>query len=95
MEPARTRVELAIPPRDESKKGGIEQPFSNTRHPRILRSNEGQGGGRRQVAKQVLALPPAQLEMPVPVLDATVLTGEENLEPLVGVPATPRESRKE
>lgn len=93
VELVRTRIELAISPRRESRESRRELRFSDNKHRRILRRS-GKQGDRRQAAKQVFALPPVELRMPAPVLDTTVLL-EEDSKSSVHVPTTPRESGKE
>lgn len=70
VEPASTRVERSISPRGEGEEDRRRLRFSDTRHPRVLRRN-GDQGGKRHSAQPVLALPPAEPEIPAPVLDAT------------------------
>lgn len=94
VEPARNRVERAVSPRGDTREGRRELRFSDTRPARILRRNGDQAGGR-QAPRPVLALPPAELETPAPVPNATVLLEEEDSESSVDVPTTSCESGKD
>lgn len=92
MEPARIRVKRAT----FNQREGEDHPglrFSDTTHPRILQKT-GEPRRERQIAKLVLALPPAELEVPALVLDATVLSEKKNLELTVHFPTTQRGSGK-